>query len=87
MKIYGKSDIRLYEELSGREFKDVTVTEMCSYMDGIDRGIEEIEKINEEITKNLCAGVSCGGCPFDIGNDCGMRQMINHHIDKLKGRI
>lgn len=49
-----------------------------------DEIVEELEKINGELTRNLCKGFDCSCCPFDIGS-CAIQDMINSHIDKLKG--
>lgn len=44
----------------------------------------ELESVKKDMHE-ICKGFSCYDCPFDIGSDCGAMEMIDYHIDKLKG--
>ena len=75
-----------YEHLTGKSAEPITINRLCAFLDGVDRGIAELEKIKAEIEEEKI------DIDLDIGQETlynnainDVIKIINKHISEMKG--
>lgn len=73
-----REEMARYEHLTGESAEHIPIIKLGAFLDGVDKGIEELEKIKAEVN--------------DIHNWCNPRMvkndfitLLNSHISELKG--
>ena len=83
-----REEMARYEQLRGESAEHTPIIKMGAYLDGVDKGIEELEKIKAEFIKryphNYCGEPELGGvsCVFSLNE---VLEIIDNHISELKG--
>ena len=83
MRCYTQHDIERYEKLSDNKFKNVHTNEMFAYLDGVDKGIEELEKIKEEMQDYGCSFIIAKRSDLAIAVSNCIR-MVDKHIKEIE---
>ena len=81
-----KEEVARYEHLTGKSAEHIPIIKIGSFLDGVDKGIEELEKIKVEIQfitekclpNNLAEEFEVKGLKTSI-------EIIDKHIEELKG--
>ena len=77
-----------YEKLREESAEHTPIIKMGAYLDGVDRGIEELEKIKAELKEWYWntdkQKLSKDACVVDAMTDLFIRT-VNKHISELKG--
>lgn len=83
-----------YEKLTGESAEHIPIIKIGAYLDGVDKGIEELEKLKAEINEEDEKGIyfECKewieGRPCDEDYFYGLKRaimIIDKHISELKG--
>lgn len=62
-----------YEQLTGESAEPITINRLGAYLDGVDRGIEELKKIKAEFEDRIML------------NQTVALQIMDNHIKELEG--
>ena len=71
-----------YGQLTGESAEHIPIIQLGAYLDGVDKGIEELEKIKTEIQGLIDFEESCGG-NTTLGYQC--LGVVKDRISELKG--
>ena len=69
-------EVARYEQLTGESAENVSVSLIGAYLDGVDKGIEELEKVKVEVTDWYMQKFNTSENVIDI---------LDRHISELKG--
>ena len=76
-----------YEKLTGESAEHIPIIKIGAYLDGVDKGIEELEKIKAEIL-NFIGGMNmCNDLDNEAFKKLDIRidDIFDVHISELKG--
>ena len=83
-----REEMARYEQLRGESAEHTPIIKLGAYLDGVDKGIEELEKIKAEIKEWYWQAdkqkLSKDACVVDAMTDLFIRT-VNKHISELKG--
>ena len=70
-----KAEMARYEYLTGQSAEHVPIIKLGAYLDGVDKGIEELEKLKAEFEEDK----------YILLNQITAIKVIDNHIEELKG--
>jgi len=70
-----REEMARYEQLTGESAEPITINRLGAYLDGVDKGIEELEKLKAEFEEDK----------YILLNQTTAIKVIDNHIKELKG--